>query len=104
MDAKKYEIPNDNHSLRTDIKSNKDKYMRHIYESFKIINKEQTIPKKINLFKFKNTNLEIIVKEESYVANLKNLLDYYSELEEYELCTVILSTIKYINKNNENKD
>ena len=104
MDAKKYEIPNDNESLREDIKSKKDQYMNHIYESFKIINKDKTIPKKINLFKFKNTNLEIIVKKESYIPNLKNLLDYYSDLEEYEICNVILHTIKFINKSNKNKD
>lgn len=104
MDDKKLEIPNDNHSLREDIKVRKDQYMNHIYESFKKILPDEPIPNKINLFTFKNTNLEIIVKEESYVPNLKNLLDYYSNLEEYEICNVILSTIKYLNKSNKNKD
>ena len=65
---------------------------------------EENYPDKINLFNFKNTNLEVIVKVESYLPNLDNLLDYYTQLEEYEICSTISDLIKYIKRNNNSKD
>ena len=79
-------IPKDNESLDADIKSRKPNYMNHILETFESIDFIKNAPEKITLFRFKNTNLEVVVKSESYIANLQNLLDYYIELEEYERC------------------
>jgi len=96
MDNITFQIPKDNISLKNDIKKRKHEYMKHIYECFKQIN-ENDIPDRLNLFAFKNTNLEIIVKKESYEINLKNLINYFSDIEEYEICTVLnnkLNTLK----------
>ena len=43
---------------------------------------------------FKSTNLEIVVKKESYEINLKNLIKYFSDIEEYEICTVLNNKLK----------
>ena len=90
INRKKFEIPNDNKQLKLDIKNNKEKYMSFILDTFlQSMKDENSIPEKINLFKFKDTNLEVIVKKESYISNLNNLLDFYSNIEEYETCKII---------------
>ena len=96
-------IPKDNVFLKKDIQSRKKEYMLHVYECFKIID-NNNIPEKINVFAFSETNLEVIVKKSSFIINLKNLLDYFSNIEEYEICTVLKNKIKILNKNNNNKD
>ena len=96
-------IPKDNESLDADIKSRKSDYMNHILKTFESINFIKDAPEKITLFRFKNTNLEVVVKSESYIANLQNLLDYYVEIEEYENCAIIKDVIKEI-ENMNNKD
>ncbi len=96
-------IPKDNESLDADIKSRKSNYMNHILETFESIDFIKNAPEKITLFRFKNTNLEVVVKSESYIANLQNLLDYYIELEEYESCASIKDIINKI-ENMNNKD
>lgn len=104
MGEKKFEIPSDNKLLRDDILKNKKKYMNHVFSVFEEITKTDKFPEKLNLFCFKNTNLEVIIKKESYLSNLNNLLDYYSELEEYELCNTISNLIKYIRNNSNSED
>ena len=47
----------------------------------------------INIFSFEKTNLEVIVKKESYEINLKNLINYFSDIEEYEICTVLTNRL-----------
>ena len=101
MSNKIFEIPKDNQTLKKDITNRKKEYMVHIYNSFKQIS-EDSIPAKINVFSFKNTNLEVIIKKESYEINLKNLLKYFSDEEEYEICTVISKKLKTVLKNNSN--
>lgn len=101
INAKKIEIPNDNKQLKIDIKNNKEKYMSHIYDTFCKNFQSDKLPTKINFFKFKDTNLEVIVKQESYIRNLENLLDFYSDLEEYEKCKVIKTLIAKLNSENE---
>lgn len=102
INKKKFEIPNDNKQLKLDIKNNKEKYMSFILNTFlQSMKDESSIPTKINLFKFKDTNLEVIVKKESYISNLNNLLDFYSNIEEYETCKVIKSLIVKVNNINE---
>lgn len=98
---KKFEIPNNNKDLKIDIEKNKRKYMDHVYSIFKEISTDE-IPERVRIFSFNNTNLEVIIKKPSYLPNLQNLLDYYSNIEEYELCNVIKNIINKIN--NENKD
>lgn len=101
MSANILVIPKENDELNADIKANKEKYMKHILKCFSELVKDSPIPLKISLFKFRNTNLEIVVKQESYIPNLQNLLDYYIELEKYENCTIIKDIIKEIeNMNN----
>tara|TARA_B100002019_G_C21237313_1_gene583476 strand:+ start:942 stop:1256 length:315 start_codon:yes stop_codon:yes gene_type:complete len=103
MDNKIFKIPKDNNSLKKDITKRKHDYMKHIYECFKQINQDN-IPERLNIFSFKNTNLEVIVKKESYEINLKNLIKYFSDIEEYEICTVLNNKLNTLNKDNNNKD
>lgn len=88
MSNKIFQIPKDNIFLKKDIKERKHEYMTHIFECFKKIEKDN-IPDKLNIFAFTNTNLEVIIKKDSYEVNLKNLIDYFSDLEEYEFCNVL---------------
>ena len=101
MSNKIFKIPKDNQTLKKDITKRKKEYMTHIYNSFKQIS-EENIPNKINVFNFQDTNLEVIVKKESYEINLKNLLKYFSDEEEYEICTVISKKLKQLLKDNSN--
>lgn len=103
MSNKIFKIPKDNNFLKKDIKKRKQEYMTHIYECFKEIG-DDNLPEKINIFSFSDTNLEIIVKKHSYEINLKNLLDYFSSIEEYEICNVIKHKLKSLKKNNINED
>lgn len=92
MSNDKFIIPADNVRLESDLKTNKDKYMNHIYKSFsKNITKNDptTLPPKLELFNFSETHLQVIIKKEHYKVTLENLLDYYIELEEYEKCNFI---------------
>lgn len=93
MDNITFQIPKDNISLKKDIGKRKYEYMKHIYECFKQVD-DNSIPDKLNIFAFKGTNLEIVVKKESYEINLKNLIKYFSNIEEYEICTVLNNKLK----------
>jgi hypothetical protein len=103
MGNKVFKIPNDNQILKKDIAKRKSVYMLHVYECFKQIT-EDGIPSKINVFSFNDTNLEVIIKKESYTVNLKNLIKYFTDIEEYEICTVLSNKLKALNKNSNNKD
>ena len=98
-----FKIPKDNQTLKKDIIERKTDYMTHIYECFKVIT-EDNIPKKINIFSFARTNLEVIIKKESYIINIKNLIQYFAEIEEYEICTVLSNKLEALNKNSDNID
>lgn len=103
MSNKIFKIPKDNKDLKKDITKRKKDYMLHVYECFKQLD-DNRIPPKINIFSFNDTNLEIIIKKESYKINLQNLIDYFTKLEEYEICTVLVHKLKSLNKNSNNKD
>tara|TARA_B100000676_G_C18029853_1_gene817953 strand:- start:866 stop:1180 length:315 start_codon:yes stop_codon:yes gene_type:complete len=103
MSNKIFKIPKDNQILKKDITKRKSEYMMHVYECFKQIS-DDNVPKKINIFSFDDTNLEVIVKQESYVVNLNNLIEYFTGIEEYEICTVLTTKLKALNKNSNNKD
>ena len=75
MSNKIFKIPKDNKDLKKDITKRKKDYMLHVYECFKQL-EDNRIPPKINIFSFNDTNLEIIIKKESYKINLQNLIDY----------------------------
>jgi hypothetical protein len=51
------------------------------------------------LFSFDNTELQVIVKKASYIANIENAIKKYTEEEEYEKCAKLLNLIDIINKN-----
>ena len=104
MNTDIFVIPKDNALLDADIKSRKEKYMNHVLYTFKKILTDEPIPKKITLFKFKNTNLEVVVKCASYIANLKNLQDYYIVDEHYENCKLIKDIINKIENMNSKDD
>jgi hypothetical protein len=92
MSNDKFIIPSENARLESDLKTNKDKYMNHIYDSFrKNITKHDptTLPPKLELFNFSETSLQVIIKKEHYKITLENLLDYYIKTEEYEKCNFI---------------
>ena len=93
-----FTIPKENNELRSDITKRKKKYMMHLVNTFENYIKENRFPSKLNVFKFKETNLEIIIKEKSYISNLENLLDYFVKEEEYEVCQKITNIIRIINK------
>lgn len=103
MDNKIFKIPKDNNSLKKDIKKRKEEYMRHVYECFKQINDEH-IPERLNVFSFNDTKLEVVIKKESYEINLKNLINYFSSIEEYEICTVLTNKLNTLSKNSNNED
>ena len=103
MDNKIFKIPKDNNSLKKDIKKRKEEYMRHVYECFKQISDEH-IPERLNVFSFNDTKLEVVIKKESYEINLKNLINYFSSIEEYEICTVLTNKLNTLSKDSKNKD
>lgn len=100
----KFKIPKDNNLLKKDISKRKKEYMLHLYQCFKEIDIKKEIPKKINVFMFSGTNLEVIVKQSSFVANIQNLIDYFSSIEEYEICTVLNNKINFFKENSINED
>lgn len=102
-DRKIFKIPKDNRILKKDIIERKVDYMMHIYECFKVITRSN-IPRKINIFSFADTNLEVIIKKESYIINIKNLIQYFADIEEYEICTVLSNKLEALNKNSDSKD
>ena len=96
-----FNIPKENAKLRSDIKQRKNSYMLHVYKSFsKLLENKSKLPDKINLFKFTGTNLEVIVKKQSYITNVENLLEYFTQEENYEICAELVSIINYIKNNN----
>jgi hypothetical protein len=103
MSANILVIPKETDEVSADIKANKEKYMKHILRCFTELVNTSPLPSKVSLFKFRQTNLEVIVKQASYITNLQNLLDYYIKLEEYENCTIIKEIIIKI-ENMNNKD
>ena len=100
MNTSIFVIPKDSGELDKDIKSRKPKYMNHVLDIFVESFSGDVIPSKISLFKFKNTNLEVVIKDKTYIKNLKNLLDYYSIEEEYEKCSIIKGIINKIDNMN----
>ena len=96
MSSEKFTIPNNNSDLDVDLKNRKPEYMNHILNTFCDNIKDDLISEKIYFFKFSDTNLEIVIKKKNYISNLKNLLDYYVNIEEYENCNIINKLIKIV--------
>ena len=96
MDTELFTIPSDNLQLEKDLKLRKKTYMDHVLFQFEKIIHGNDIPKKISLFKFKKSNLEVIVLSKSYTKTLENLQDFYIKEEEYEKCSIIKNIIKKI--------
>lgn len=99
METDIFHIPNENSLLERDILARKTNYMDHVYNVFCNLIKPGNIPEKLHIFKFEDTNLEVVVKREAFSANLQNLLDYYIELELYENCNFIKNIINIIKAN-----
>ena len=70
----------------------------HVFES-NFIN-DAIVEQKLKIFQFRGTNLIVILKYAQYLANLKNLLDYYIKDEQYEKCELLKNIIAYIDNNN----
>jgi len=96
MSSEKFTIPNNNSDLNLDLKNRKPEYMNHIFKVFCENIEEDNVCEKIYFFKFSDTNLEIVIKKKNYISNLKNLLDYYVNKEEYENCNIINKLIKIV--------
>tara|TARA_B100002019_G_scaffold110770_1_gene95280 strand:+ start:13668 stop:13979 length:312 start_codon:yes stop_codon:yes gene_type:complete len=96
MSSEKFTIPNNNSDLDIDLKNRKPEYMEHIFNTFCDNIEDGKVCEKIYFFKFSDTNLEILIKKKNYISNLKNLLDYYVSIEEYEKCNIINKLIKIV--------
>lgn len=96
METELLTIPTGNSELESELKNKKKVYMDHILFQFKKIEEQEKLPPKISLFKFKKTNLEVVVLNKSYSKTLENLSEFYIQLEEYENCTLIKSLINKI--------
>ena len=71
-------------------KINKNIYMEQVYNCFvREVHNSDTQPQKIKVFKFKDTDLQVIIKSDNYLANLENILNYYIKQEDYEKCSII---------------
>lgn len=104
MEVKILHIPSDSFALETELKQKKSKYMDHIYKVFESnFTNNQITSKKLKMFQFRGTNLVVILNQSHFQPNLKILLDYYIELEEFEKCKVINNIINYINNDNNSK-
>lgn len=105
MKSELLHIPSDSFALETELKQKKSKYMEQIYRVFESSYINDAITKqKLKIFQFRGTNLIVILKYPQYMANLKNLLDYYIKDEQYEKCKLLKNIIDYLNKNNNNED
>lgn len=90
MDENILIISSDNDELDKDLKSNKDIYIDQVYNCFlKQIHKSKNIPSKIKVFKFANTELQVIIKSANFISNIENLLNYYIKQEDYEKCSIL---------------
>ena len=104
METDIFYIPNENSLLEKDILARKKDYINQVYNIFKDSVEMNNIPDKLHIFKFENTNLEVVVKRAAYNANLQNLLDYYIELELYEKCNYIKNIINIVKTNPPNTE
>ena len=94
MESKLLHIPSDSFALETELKQKKSKYMDHIYKVFNEHFTENKLTEtKLKMFKFRGTNLIVVLKNTHYEENLKNLLDYYIIDEQYEKCELIKNII-----------
>ena len=89
MDSNIITIPSTNAELDVDLLKNKDKYIDFIYGEFARMSTLKTIPKHVKIFNFKETELQVIVRESNYVSNIDNLLKHYITKEEYEKCNTL---------------
>ena len=90
MDENLLIISSDNKKLDDDLKINKNIYMEQVYNCFvREVHNSDTTPTKIKVFKFKDTDLQVIIKSDNYLANLENILNYYIKQEDYEKCSII---------------
>ena len=100
METELLTIPTDNTDLEIELKKKKKVYMDHVLFQFQKIENEKKLPHKISLFKFKDTNLEVVVLSKSYIKTLENLIEFYIQLEEFENCKLIKSLINKIDNMN----
>ena len=74
MEEKILKIPSDNKLLEDDLKKNIKKYIDQIFVRFTEDITINHIPESIKLFSFDNTELQVIVKKASYIANIENAI------------------------------
>ena len=96
MSSKLIELPSVYATLESDLSKNKSMYMDYIYDTIESKYKNNKLPNKIPLFKFKNTNLVIVITNDHMSVVLQNLLDYYIEIELYENCNLLKEIINNI--------
>tara|TARA_B100000900_G_C20555290_1_gene706548 strand:- start:640 stop:933 length:294 start_codon:yes stop_codon:yes gene_type:complete len=96
MSSKLIELPSVYATLESDLSKNKPMYMDYIYDTIESKYKNNKLPNKIPLFKFKNTNLVIVITNDHMSVVLQNLLDYYIEIELYEKCNLLKEIINNI--------
>lgn len=82
-------IPSTNDELDADLSKNKDEYIDFIYGEFERFKTLKTIPEHVKIFNFKETDLQVIIREANYISNIDNLLKHYITKEEYEKCNTL---------------
>jgi hypothetical protein len=89
MDSNIITIPSTNDELDADLSKNKDEYINFIYGEFERFKTLKTIPEHVKIFNFKETDLQVIIREANYISNIDNLLKHYITKEEYEKCNTL---------------
>tara|TARA_B110000444_G_C18749157_1_gene551848 strand:+ start:514 stop:816 length:303 start_codon:yes stop_codon:yes gene_type:complete len=89
MDSNIITIPSTNDELDADLSKNKDEYIDFIYGEFERFKTLKTIPEHVKIFNFKETDLQVIIREANYISNIDNLLKHYITKEEYEKCNTL---------------
>ena len=82
-------IPSTNDELDADLSKNKEKYIDFIYGRFERLSKLDVFPEHVKVFNFKETDLQVIVRQTNYISNIDNLLKHYITKEEYEKCNTL---------------
>tara|TARA_B110000495_G_C22792450_1_gene463156 strand:- start:35 stop:340 length:306 start_codon:yes stop_codon:yes gene_type:complete len=89
MDTNIITIPSTNDELDADLVKNKDKYIDFIYGAFERLLNLDILPEHVKIFNFKETDLQVIIRQTNYISNIDNLLKHYITKEEYEKCNTL---------------
>ena len=94
------EIPSDYNTLESDVQTNKSKYMDQQFNVFESVFTSFTeLPDKVPVYRFHDTQLEVVITYDKYQENLQNLLNHYLTTEQFERCDSIQKWLSLIKTN-----